>query len=96
MVLIPTVKMRTMSYCGKTNLSLSLSLPLSLSENQFILYQLLVECLLISFENFNSRDLLTVPDLKLIKKKKNDIVVRMTYVHFSLQTTFSSNFDFFV
>ena len=66
MVLIQTVKMRTMSYCGKTNLSLSLSL----SENQFILYQFLVECLLISFENFNSRDLLTVPDLKLIKKKK--------------------------
>ena len=68
MVLTPTVKIRTMSYCGKTNLSLSLSL--SLSENQFILYQFLVECLLISFENFNSRDLLTVPDLKLIKKKK--------------------------
>ena len=46
------------------------------------------------FENLNSRDLLTVPGLKLIKK--NDIVVRMTYVHFSLPTTFSSKFDFCV
>ena len=41
--------------------------------------------------------MLTVPGLKLIKKKKKiDIVVRMTYVHFSLPTTFSSKFDFFV
>ena len=45
-VLIPTVKMRTMSYYGKTNFSLSLSL----TKNQFILYQFRVECLLISFE----------------------------------------------
>ena len=40
--------------------------------------------------------MLTVPGLKLIKKKKIDIVVRMTYVHFSLPTTFSSKFDFCV
>ena len=40
--------MRTMSYCGKTNFSLSLSL--SLSENKLILYQFLGECVLISFE----------------------------------------------
>ena len=45
-------------------------ISLSLSENQFILYQFLVECLYLKgFENLNSRDLLTVPDLKLIKKK---------------------------
>ena len=72
-----------------------ISLSLSLTENQFILYQFLVECLYLKgFENLNSRDLLTVPDLKSIKK--NDIVVRMTYVHFSLPTTFSSKFEFFV
>ena len=132
-VLYPTVKMRTMSYCGKPNFSLSQK------TNSFYVNSQLNACLfhLHGFENFRvclvvlfkqqnmyfhntfssihisttlkqryqnnitnwaqlkfSCDLLTVHDLKLIKN--NDIVVRTTYAHFSLPTTFSSKFDFFV
>ena len=75
-----------------------ISLSLSLSENQFILYQFLVEWLLISFERiwkFKFSWFVNCPQFE-INKKKIDIVVRVTYVHFNLPTTFSNKFDFFV
>ena len=82
-VLIPTVKMRTMSYYGKTNLSLSLSL--SLTKNQFILYQFLVECLLISFERIWKFQFSWFVNCSRFEiNKKNDIVVRMAYMFISV------------
>ena len=139
-VLYPIVKMRTMSYCGKTNFSLSQKTNSFYVNSQLNAYLFHLHgfenfrvCLVVLFKQqfllfkqqnmyfhniFSSMhisttlkqryqnnitnwaqhkfssDLLTVHDLKLIKN--NDIVVRTTYAHFSLPTTFSSKFDFFV